>query len=182
MKFRLERLSVFGKSVRLPADNEKPDFLKLSYEHIKTLIVKLRNNRPAQALSGTALLMLVISIWNTDSTSADVTSAEVQQGKFVVSLNVKGELRAQKSYTITVPRSNASGIQIIRMAPEGSVVKAGEILVQLDTTQALQLIEERQNSLKKAIAELENRKASFASAMMQLENALQSEQYSYEQA
>ncbi|MGH7455478.1 MAG: efflux RND transporter periplasmic adaptor subunit, partial [bacterium] len=46
----------------------------------------------------------------------------------------------------------------------------------------LQLIEERQNSLKKAIAELENRKASFASAMMQLENALQSEQYFYEQA
>jgi hypothetical protein len=53
MKFRLERLGVFGKSVSLPADNGKPDFLKLRHERIKALIGKLRNNRPARLAFGT---------------------------------------------------------------------------------------------------------------------------------
>jgi hypothetical protein len=51
-----------------------------------------------------ALLVLAVSIWNTGTTSADVTSAEVKQGKFVVSLNVKGELRAPKSYILIARR------------------------------------------------------------------------------
>lgn len=182
MKFRLEKLRVFSKKLSLPADNEKPSFLKLRYEQLKTQIRKLRKNRPAQALGGVALLVLAVSLWNADSTSTDVISAVVKQGKFVVSLKAKGELRAPKSYTITVPRSNASGLQILSMVPEGSMVKAGEVLAQLDTTQVVQLMEERQNSLKKSIADLESRKAGFASTMMQLENALQREQYSYEQA
>ena len=182
MELRLKKFRVLGKSKGLTADNEKPDFLKLIYTHVKRRVGKLRNNRPAQALGGTALLVLVVSIWNADSTSADIASREVKQGKFVVSLYAKGELKAKKSYTITVPRSNVSGIPIIRMAPEGSLVRAGEVLVQLDTTQAFQLLEERRNALKKATADLESKKAVFASSMMQLENALQSEQYSYEQA
>jgi RND family efflux transporter MFP subunit len=91
-------------------------------------------------------------------------------------------LKAKKSYTITVPRSNVSGIPIIRMVPEGNLVRTGDVLVQLDTTQAFQLLEERRNALRKATADLESKKAVFASSMMQLENARQSEQYSYEQA
>lgn len=182
MKTLWKRLQVIGKSASAAAYSVLQNTLAAQRPHAQKFIANFRAQRAWQALGATAALVLIVSISNVDSTSTEVASAEVKQGKFIVSLKMKGELRAKKSYTLTVPRSNASGIQIVTLLPEGSMVKAGEVVVQLDTTQAALLLEERQGAVKKAAADLESRKASFAATLLQLENAQQSEQYSYEQA
>ncbi len=141
----------------------------------------LQDRRWLMALAA-ALLLLTVFIWNIQSPSADIASAEVQQGEFIVSIKSKGELKALKSQSVTVPRSIRSSIQIIAMAPEGSLVKKGDFLVQFDPTQARQKLEEKRNELQNALAELESQKASIASNMAQLESQLQTQRYSYEQA
>ncbi len=141
----------------------------------------LQDRRWLMALAA-ALLLFIVFIWNIQSPSADIASAEVQQGEFIVSIKSKGELKALKSQSVTVPRSIRSSIQIIAMAPEGSLVKKGDFLVQFDPTQAKQKLEEKRNELQNALAELESQKASIASNMAQLESQLQTQRYSYEQA
>ncbi len=141
----------------------------------------LQDRRWLMALAA-ALLLFIVFIWNIQSPSADIASVEVQQGEFIVSIKSKGELKALKSQSVTVPRSIRSSIQIIAMAPEGSLVKKGDFLVQFDPTQAKQKLEEKRNELQNALAELESQKASIASNMAQLESQLQTQRYSYEQA
>lgn len=130
----------------------------------------------------TGLVLGVLLLWNITTPSADVATTTVQQGEFLVTIKSKGELKALKSQAVTVPRSIRSNIQIIAMAPEGSVVKKGDFLVQFDPTQAQQKVEERRNALENALAELESQKASIASNMAQLQSQLQTQRYNYEQA
>ncbi len=141
----------------------------------------LQNRRLLAIVSGVALVLLLV-LWNIGSTSEDIASGEVQKGEFIVSIKAKGELKAKNSQSVTVPRSNSFNIQIVRLAPEGSLVKAGDFLVQFDPTQAQQKFDEKQNALKNALAELESQKASIASNMAQIESNLQTERYSHEQA
>ncbi|MDZ7288957.1 MAG: efflux RND transporter periplasmic adaptor subunit [candidate division KSB1 bacterium] len=145
-------------------------------------IREILKNRRLLALGGLVLLALIFVFWNIGSPSADVAYGEVQKGEFIVSTKAKGELKAKNSQAVTVPRAGSFNIQIVRMAPEGSVVKAGDFLVQFDPTQAQQKLDEKQNALKNALAELESQKASIASNMAQLESALLTERYSHEQA
>lgn len=139
-------------------------------------------NRRLLALAGGVALVLIFVLWNFGSTSEEVASGEVQKGEFIVSIKAKGELKAKNSQSVTVPRSSSFNIQIVRLAPEGSLVKAGDFLVQFDPTQAQQKLDEKQNALKNALAELESQKASIASNMAQIESNLQTERYSHEQA
>lgn len=139
-------------------------------------------NRRLLAVVGAAAVILAVILWNVGSPSAEIASQEVQKGEFIVNIEVKGELKALNSQAVTVPRSITSNIQIIRLAAEGSVVKAGDFLVQFDPTQARQKLEEKLNALNNALAELASQKASIASNMAQLESALQTQRYSHEQA
>jgi RND family efflux transporter MFP subunit len=145
-------------------------------------IKSLLQNRRLLAIGGAVIVVLILILWNIGSPSADVASGEVQKGEFIVSIKAKGELKAKNSQAVTVPRSSSFNLQIVRLAPEGSVVKAGAFLVQFDPTQAQQKLDEKQNALKNALAELESQKASIASNMAQIESALQTERYSHEQA
>lgn len=133
-------------------------------------------------LAGAAVVVLAVFFWNIGSPSADIASYTVSEDEFIVSIDTKGELVALKSQAVTVPRSIRSNVQIIRMAPEGDVVKAGDFLVQFDQTQARQQYDEKNNEYLNALAELESKKASIASNIAQLQSALLTQEYSHEQA
>jgi RND family efflux transporter MFP subunit len=145
-------------------------------------IHEVLQNRRLLALIGVTVFLLIIVLWNISSSSEEVASAEVQKGEFIVSIKAKGELKALKSQSVGVPRSVSSDVQIVQMAPEGGVVKAGDFLVQFDPAQARQKLEEKRNARDNALAELESQKATIASTMAQLESALLTQRYSHEQA
>jgi RND family efflux transporter MFP subunit len=73
-------------------------------------------------------------------------------------------------------------LQIVNMAEEGSTVKKGDFLLQMDASEAEQNVAEHKDELENAKAQLESEKATIASNMAQLESQLESEEYNYQQA
>jgi multidrug efflux pump subunit AcrA (membrane-fusion protein) len=115
-----------------------------------------------------ALAALAVSLWNSGSpTSAQQnnqeTSARVRRDKFVRSLIVSGELSASRAVRITAPPFRSQGpFSIKALPPEGSTVRPGDLLLQIDnsvlvnnlSTEELEL-ERAENDLVKKQAELE---------------------------
>nr|MBP6670790.1 hypothetical protein [Gemmatimonadales bacterium] len=72
----------------------------------------------------------------TPAGAASAVVARVTRGEFVVTVATSGELRARKFVQITVP-PNVQEAEIYQMkissiVPEGTVVKAGEVVAELD--------------------------------------------------
>src|SRR3954463_5172202 len=129
---------------------------------------KLRNRWVQVAL---ALLVVVGASWyfwpTTASAGEAALLAPVKQGDFKVVVTTTGELRARKFVQVTGPAGaqsvNVYQTKIASIVPEGSVVKEGDGIAQLDKAPAATRLADVTLSLQKAQAE-------FTSA--QLDSAL----------
>lgn len=79
-----------------------------------------------------------------------IPTAPVQRGDLALTLSEVGELKATRSATISAPNDKL----IIYLAPEGSWVKKGDLLVQLESEKYKIGINEQQSALDKAVAQL----------------------------
>lgn len=84
----------------------------------------------------------------------DVPTAEVTRGAFVNAIEIRGEIRPVRSVVLTCPLSSGD-LQIVRLARNGSIVRAGEVVVQFDGTTLQRTVLEKQSELKQAEAEIE---------------------------
>jgi HlyD family secretion protein len=82
----------------------------------------------------------------------------VKRGEFLDSMQFRGEVKALKSVTISAP-SEAGDLQIVKIAAEGTAVKAGDVVVEFDKTKTEQELAQDQSSLKSADAEIGQAKA-----------------------
>jgi len=113
----------------------------------------------------------------------NIATAVVTKGEFIIDLKTNGEIDALKSVNISLPRlRRRMSLQIVDMIPEGTYVKKGDFLLQLDNSEALQKVDEAKDKLENARAQLESEKASMESNMAQLVSQLESQRYNYEQA
>jgi HlyD family secretion protein len=87
-----------------------------------------------------------------------VPTYEVKRGEFLDSLQFRGEVKALKSVTISAP-SEAGDLQIIKVAPEGTVVKPGDMIVEFDKTKTEQDLLQDKSALKSAEAGIEQARA-----------------------
>ncbi|HUJ30403.1 MAG TPA: efflux RND transporter periplasmic adaptor subunit [Candidatus Acidoferrum sp.] len=101
---------------------------------------------------------LVFGAFRLANPSPQIPSAVVQRGEFVDYLDLRGEAKALKSVTITAPYE-AGDLQILKIAPTGSQVKKGEVVVAFDTTPLKQTLAQDQSDLKSADAEIEQARA-----------------------
>ena len=90
---------------------------------------------------------------------------EVQRGDLVVKTYLRGELRAVRSLTLTAPNIGTQS-QITQLAPTGALATRGNLIFELDDSErvaaledSLLTVEQIQENLKKAEAELEIRKS-----------------------
>ncbi|NQS99377.1 MAG: efflux RND transporter periplasmic adaptor subunit [candidate division Zixibacteria bacterium] len=127
------------------------------------------------------IILLIIAVVLIKDESTDLPSAEIQYGDFVIELTATGEIKAAKSINISAPRVRTN-LQIVKIAPEGSIVDSGDFLVQFDTDELSKMIEEKQSELEIAQANLEKSAASMQANMAQLQSALENTQASYELA
>jgi HlyD family secretion protein len=158
--------------------------MKKFHVNIHPLLEKLPKGKKQRwmMIGGGALLFLIFIILVIPR-SVNIATAEVQRGEFIIDLILRGEIDAVNSTNISVPRiRRRMSLQIVDMVEEGTVVKKGDFLIQLDTSEAEQKVEETRDELANAEAQLESEKATIASNMAQLESQLESEKYSYEQA
>ncbi len=63
----------------------------------------------------------------------DLPTADVTRGEFVDTLELRGEIRPLKSIVLSSPMQSGE-LQILKLANNGSKVKAGDIVVQFDGT------------------------------------------------
>ena len=87
-----------------------------------------------------------------------VPTIEVKRGEFLDSLQFRGEVKALKSVTISAP-AEAGDLQIIKVLPEGTAVKIGDVVVEFDKTKTEQDLAQYKSSLKSAEAEIGQAKA-----------------------
>lgn len=82
--------------------------------------------------------------------------AKVQKGEFTVVVTTAGELRARNSVQITVPQNSqqagAYQMKISSLVPEGTVVKAGDVVAELDRSTLSNKLQEVTLALQKAEA------------------------------
>jgi RND family efflux transporter MFP subunit len=117
-----------------------------------------------------ALAIVAIVGWRFAASShsdVDIPTADVMKGDLSMSLTVVGELKATRSATISAPNDKL----IIYLAPEGSWVKPGDLLVQLESEKYKIAIDESQSNLEAAVAELRKAESDLESQRFKEEAA-----------
>jgi HlyD family secretion protein len=119
--------------------------------------MKLRRLRGRRMLAIVAALACVAAGGFAIATRADVIPdvpmADVVKGDFVDYVQLRGDIRPAKSIVLSAP-TDAGDLQILKLAKNGSAVKAGDVVVQFDATTLRQRTQEKQSELKQADAEI----------------------------
>ncbi|MDQ6611607.1 MAG: hypothetical protein M3Y64_04165, partial [Gemmatimonadota bacterium] len=102
---------------------------------------------------------------------AATSIARVKRGEFKVFVTTSGELRARKFVQITVP-TNAQQAEVYNMkiqslVPEGTVVKAGDVVAELDRSTLAPKLQEVTLALQKAQLQLEQAQLDSTLALSQ---------------
>ncbi len=86
--------------------------------------------------------------------SAALPTAPARKGDFSVIVRCRGELKARRSVTISAP-VNVPELRIVWLAPTGSTVKQGDIVIRFDQSAVKQQLQEKEAALKQAQAALD---------------------------
>jgi HlyD family secretion protein len=158
---------------------------------------ELASRRAALIVSMCLLLVLIapIFIYHFNSSSfgyilassngaandANAAAIEVKRGSVKKVLLLDGELRAVRSRTI-FGGSSWDEFKIVYMPPEGTVVKAGDLVLELDSTNTLNKIKDTDEKIVAAENEIVRVKSQHESALRDLEVELSKLWLAYEQA
>jgi len=121
-------------------------------------------------------LLLLWFFW--PSKNSSLPSVAVRSGEFIIDLKEPGKLRAENSVTISAPPARVN-LQIIDLTPEGTRVKEGDLLVQFDTTELKQQLDDQIAELDIAKSNLLRSRASMSSHMASLQSSLENSRASY---
>lgn len=113
--------------------------------------------------------------------SPTVPTMEVKLGEFLDAAEFRGEVKAMKSVTISAP-SEAGDLQIIKVASEGTQVKAGDVVVEFDKTKTEQDLAQYRSALKSAEAAIEQARAQARLTEEEDKTAVQKARYDVEAA
>jgi HlyD family secretion protein len=113
--------------------------------------------------------------------SPPVPTIEVTRGDFLDSIEFHGEMKALKSATISAP-ADAGDLQIVKLSPEGTTVKPGDVVVEFDKTKTEQDMAQFRSALKSAEAEIAQARAQARLAAEQDRTAVLKARYDVESA
>jgi multidrug efflux pump subunit AcrA (membrane-fusion protein) len=114
-------------------------------------------------------------------TTPDVPMTTVTRGDFVDFIQIRGEIRPEKSIVLSAPL-NSGELQIVKIVKNGSTVKGGDVLVEFDSTQLRQRLAERQSDLKQADGEIAQTIAQSKISQEEDQAALTKAKYDVERA
>ncbi|HEY6248873.1 MAG TPA: efflux RND transporter periplasmic adaptor subunit, partial [Candidatus Angelobacter sp.] len=114
--------------------------------------------RGLAAVAAAIILVAGVGLAFRRAAPPNVPTAEVQRGEFVDNIPVRGNIKALHSIQLTAP-SIAGDLQIVKLAPMGSMVKKGDVVVQFDTTTLKATLDQRLSELKSATADIDHSKA-----------------------
>jgi RND family efflux transporter MFP subunit len=124
----------------------------------KTLIRFLLRRKIVATVVGVLLLGAVTALALHRTAGSKLPTAEVKRGEFVDYVQIRGEIKALNSVQLAAP-SIAGDLQIVKLVPTGTMVKAGDVVVQFDATTLKNTLEQKQSELKSAEADIEHSRA-----------------------
>jgi multidrug efflux pump subunit AcrA (membrane-fusion protein) len=136
----------------------------------------------------TVFTVIGAGLWNSRSpnlahSASPSERARVRKEKLVRSLFVAGELAPVRAVRISVPRFRERGqVPIQAMAPEGSVVKAGDALLQIDNAQLIASLNGEEINLDKAENDLAKKQSELDIQLKDLEMELSTRRLDLEKA
>ena len=92
------------------------------------------------------------------SATPSLPTAEVRSGEFVDYIQVRGEIKTQKSIQLVAP-SFAGDLQIVKLVPTGTFVRKNDVVVRFDTSTLANTLEQQRSQLKSAEADIERSRA-----------------------
>lgn len=109
----------------------------------------------------------------------EIPTAKARKGEFLITLSATGEVQAKRAYTIVAPRIR--NIQITWMAPEGSMVKAGDPVIRFDSSQQQADLAESRSALQISQTALDRAKEEYTIQEKQLALDLRKAQRTYDE-
>lgn len=85
-------------------------------------------------------------------------TTQVTRGEFADVIEIRGEVRPVKS-TLVLSPSNAGELVILKIARNGTAVKAGDVVAEFDAITMRQTIMQKQSELRGAMAEMDQMRA-----------------------
>ena len=126
------------------------------------------------------IILLTFFLYNSFSGSpSNIPGYQVKKGNFLVTISESGELRAKNSVSIAAPRIRGN-LKIIFMVPEGTYVKAGDVVVKFDPTEVLTTFKDAESKLELAISDKDKLIAGHQSQEAQMESDLKTAELTYE--
>ena len=123
---------------------------------------------------------LMNALTSSESSATNLPTIEVRKGGIKKTLLLDGELRAVRSRTIYSGASDDA--KIVFMPPEGTVIKAGERAVELDSSTFLTRIKDTEDRIVAAENEIVRTQSQHEASLRDLEVELSKLWLTYEQA
>ncbi|WP_340105101.1 efflux RND transporter periplasmic adaptor subunit [Rhodohalobacter sp. 8-1] len=136
-----------------------------------------------------ALLLILFAMWLTvgaESSEENVIYTKPAVGYFEVTITSSGELQAQNSTSITAPENmrqfRINNVPILNLVPEGTVVKKGEFVAELDRSSLANTLQDAQLSLEEEETQLEQARLDSTLTLSAARNNIVDLEYAAEQA
>jgi HlyD family secretion protein len=107
---------------------------------------------------GILVCAAALVFWASRPAVPSVRSAEARMGEFVDALQIRGEIKASRSITLTAP-AEAGDLRILTIARGGTAVKKGDVVVEFDGSTVSRTLEEKGTELRGYEAEIEKVRA-----------------------
>ncbi len=120
---------------------------------IPRLAILLRKPKIIAGCVGAFLVLIIAYSIATGGPKDTRRFAEAKQGEFIIELVESGEIRSKFSYDLLAPMVWGN-LQIMELAPEGSMVKTGDVVVRFDPSSMQSTLEETKDRLDTNEAEL----------------------------
>jgi hypothetical protein len=124
--------------------------------------MRFLRSHPRLVIALAIAILVIPGAWLVAGKPADTgpsVVAAVRRGPFAVLVTTSGELKARESVQITVPansqQAGAYQMKISSIVPEGTVVRAGDVVAELDRAQVAGRMTEVSLALQKAEAQFE---------------------------
>ena len=147
------------------------------------LALWLRRHRRSSAVAvlTASLAIAAAFVRARTATAPDLPTTEVVRGTFVDVIEIRGDIRPLKSIVLSAPMQSGD-LQIVRLAKNGSMVKAGDVVVEFDGSTLRRTMQEKQSELKQAQAEIEQSTAQGRITTEQNATELMRSKYNIERA
>ncbi len=121
----------------------------------------MKQRRGTRMIRRAAVILLVLAgsgfallKWRRSSSAVDLPTAKARKGDFLVMVRCRGELVAKRSVQLTAPL-DVPDLRIVYLAPAGSDVKVGQVVIRFDPSKLQQDLKEKTVALKQAQATLD---------------------------